>query len=63
MTLILNIISVLATFVVLEGVIFYTLQSTLGRIRLIKNFAYKEILFLVIGLLLILLFFDFYLPH
>lgn len=63
MNLVLNIISVLSTFIIIEGIIYFTLNSTFGRLNVLKNFAFKDIVFLVFGVILILCFFDFYLPH
>jgi hypothetical protein len=63
MFLLLNIISIIATLIVIEGVIYFTLNSTIGRISYVKKFEYKDVFFLCIGLILILFFFEFHLPY
>lgn len=59
----LNIISIITTFIVFEGVIYFALNMTVGKLNIVKKFEYKDLLFLSIGVLLILLFFKFHLPH
>lgn len=63
MPILLNIISIIATLIVIEGVVYIALNSTIGRINFVKKFEYKDAIFLVLGLVLILLFFDFHLPY
>jgi len=63
MLLILNIISIIATLIVIEGVVYIALNSTIGRINFVKKFEYKDVFFLTVGLILILFFFDFHLPY
>ena len=59
----LNLISVVATFILIEGMVYFILNFTVGKIAVIKRFQYKDLVFLLIGLILILKFFRFYLPH
>ncbi len=63
MSIILNLISVIATFILIEGMVYFALNTTVGRLNLVKNFIYKDILFLLIGVILIISFFKFHLPH
>lgn len=63
MTLLLNIISIIATFIVIEGIFYFALDNTVGRINVVKRFKYKDLIFLSIGVLFMILFFDFHLPH
>lgn len=63
MNLILNIISVVATFIIIEGVFFYALDFTIGRISVVRKLKYKDYIFLSVGVLFKMFFFDFYLPH
>ena len=64
----LNIISVLATLIVAQGVVYSLLNVVFGKIPIINIYLlkskiqYKDIIFLLIGLIFILFFFDFYLP-
>lgn len=64
---VLNIISVIATFIVAEGIIFSVLNLIFGRIKLLNKRIYdgirlKHIIFLLIGVIVILIFFEFNLP-
>jgi len=63
MSVIGNIIAVLSTIIVLEGAIFVVLNYTVGQIPVIKKIAYKDYLFLLVGLILIFCFVDFHLPY
>lgn len=63
MFVILNIISIIATLIVIEGIVYFALNTTIGRISFVKKFEYKDITFLTIGLLLIFFFFDFHFPY
>ncbi len=68
MVVLLNAISVLATFVAAVGIIYLALDSTIGRINAVNNLVIaskipaKVFLFLGIGVYLILKYFTFYLP-
>ena len=60
---ILNLISVLATIILIEGLVYFALNSTVGRLNFVKKLAYKDIVFLLIGIVLIISFFKFHLPY
>jgi len=63
MNFILNILSIITTFIVIEGIFYFLLNSTIGRLSIVKKLPYKDLIFLLIGILFIIIFFDFYLPH
>jgi hypothetical protein len=63
MYIILNIISIIATLIVIETLVYISLNTTIGRINIVKKFVYKDLIFLLIGLLLIISFFEFHLPY
>lgn len=67
---VLNTISVLATLIVTEGVIYFVLNLVFGKLAILNsiisqktNIRLKHILFLLIGLFFILICFDFYKPY
>jgi len=59
----LNIISVVATIIIIIGIVYFLLKNTVGRIKYIKKFIYSDFLYIFIGVLLIIMFFDFHLPR
>ncbi len=63
MNFILNLISIISTFIVIEGVFYIALNSTIGRLENVKKSPLKDVLFLIPGILFIIFFFDFHLPH
>lgn len=69
MTQLLNAIAVIATFVACVGFIYIVLNSTIGRITILKNaviadrIMVKDIVFIAIGAFLVLRFCTFYLPY
>ena len=64
----LNTISIIATFIVAQGVIYFVLDMTMGKLSILNfeivksKIQVKQILFLLLGLYIFLFFFDFYLP-
>ena len=67
MTSLLNIISVIATFIVAEGIVFFILNTFFGRIKvlnksLLYSLTFKHLIFYSFGLLLLLIFTNFYKP-
>lgn len=69
MNKLLNILSVLGSFLVVFGILFYVQDETIGRIEILKktkvfcNFIYfKDLLFTATSLLFILKFITFYIP-
>lgn len=69
MNILLNTISVVATFIVSVGLIWLILDNTIGRFRFMKStfnwygFQVKDFIFISLSSLFILCFFDFYLPY
>lgn len=66
---ILNIISILATLIVAEGIIYFVCNLIFGKLSLLNktvlqqpNLRLKHFLFLLLGLILLLTCFDFYKP-
>jgi hypothetical protein len=67
MFILLNIICVIATFIVAEGLLYITMNSIFGNIKylnktVIFSLQIKHIIFYTIGLLLLLMFTTFYKP-
>ncbi len=69
MNILLNAISVTATFIVSVGLLWLILDNTVGRFKFMKSkrlwygFQFKDFLFITLSTLFILCFFDFYLPY
>ncbi|GEM_PF-1408363 len=69
MNILLNTISVIATFIVSVGLLWLILDNTIGRFRFVKStfnwhgFQVKDFIFISLSSLFILGFFDFYLPY
>lgn len=63
MSLFLNILSILFTFIIIEGLFYFVLNLTIGQLNIVKRLPYKDLYFILIGFLFIVFFFDFYLPH
>ncbi len=63
METLLNIIAVISTSFIVEGFFYFVLSNTIGRIPFINKLAFKDYLFWGIGIVFILFFFTFYIPH
>lgn len=68
MSLILNALSGLATVVLFIGVVYLTLDALVGRLQFANRRVYGKIavktpIFIAIGLIVLFLFFDIYLPY
>ena len=59
----LNITSVISTIIVILGIIYFLLNNTIGRLAFIKKFIYRDTLYIFIGIIFILFFFEFHLPR
>lgn len=69
MSIILNSISVIATFIVSVGVLWLILDNTIGRLNFTKSkndwfgFQIKDAAFISFSAFIVLYYFDFYLPY